>query len=309
MSASTESAVSWIAVDWGTTHMRAWAMGAEDRVLERAESADGMGRLEATQFEAALLAVADDWLAPGRTTDVLVCGMAGARTGWVESGYETLPCRPQSKRNTVTAPVSDPRLRARILYGLKQVAPADVMRGEETQIAGLLTRNPSFEGIVCLPGTHTKWVSVEAGSVAKFTTVMTGELYSLLVRQSILRQSVDEAAWNEAAFAEACDRAFTAPSRLTADLFSIRAEQLLSALDPATANARVSGYLLGAELAATRDLWSGRDVAIVGAARLAGLYGRALGCHGVAPDTHDAEDLTLSGLIAAHRATEQGEPS
>jgi len=162
MSTSAEKPVSWIAVDWGTTHMRAWAMDADDRVLHRTDSADGMGRLDPDQFEAAFLTVADDWLAAGRTTDALVCGMAGARTGWVESGYQSLPCRPQSTRHTVAAPVSDPRLRVRILYGLKQDGPDNFAEWLDAGAAGFGIGSNLYK-----PGDTPAEVSKRAGTIVQ----------------------------------------------------------------------------------------------------------------------------------------------
>jgi 2-dehydro-3-deoxygalactonokinase len=84
----------------------------------------------------------------------------------------------------------DPRLRVSILPGLKQAVPPDVMRGEETQIAGFLAAAPGFDGVLCLPGTHAKWVQISAEEVVSFRTFMTGELFDLLSTQSVLRHSI-----------------------------------------------------------------------------------------------------------------------
>ena len=126
----------WIALDWGTTRLRAFAMADTGEVLDRAESPAGMGRLEgAAAFEAALVALVGPWLPADRVTEVIACGMVGARQGWIEAPYAAVPCAPQAG-GAVAAPTTDPRLAVRILPGLSQRAPADVMRGEETQIAG-----------------------------------------------------------------------------------------------------------------------------------------------------------------------------
>ena len=94
-------------------------------------------------------------------------------------------------------PTADPRLDVHILPGLSQAEPPDVMRGEETQIAGMLAATPDFDGLVCLPGTHTKWARVSEGRVTDFRTAMTGELFALVSGHSTLSSFTAEG-WNEA---------------------------------------------------------------------------------------------------------------
>jgi 2-dehydro-3-deoxygalactonokinase len=291
----------WVAVDWGTSQLRAWAMRG-DAPLAHAMSEDGMGTLDSAGFEPALLRLIDPWLGQDRMT-VVACGMVGSRQGWAEAAYAAAPCAPGAGRPT-RPPVSDKRLSVHILPGVKQETPADVMRGEETQIAGLLAREPGFGGIVCLPGTHTKWVEVSAGEIASFRTFMTGEIFALLSNQSVLRHSVGDG-WNDDAFRDAVSDAMSRPEAMAARLFSLRAEGLLQGLDPGAARARLSGLLLGAELAASRPYWLGQDVVIIGNAGLSAHYAEALGAQGLAPRIMDATDATLAGLTAAYRSLEK----
>jgi 2-dehydro-3-deoxygalactonokinase len=289
----------WIAADWGTTHLRLWAMEGP-RILAQAQSDDGMGRLDRAGFEAALLRLAAPWLAEGRVTEVLACGMVGSRQGWVEAPYLTTPCAPLDPSRLVVAPTTDPRLRVRIVPGIRQLKPqADVMRGEETQIAGFLARNPRFDGVLCLPGTHCKWVHVSAGEVVSFATYMTGEMFDLLSTASVLRHGV--AGWDDSAFLPAVAEAFARPERLAARLFSIRAEGLLTGLAPDAARARLSGLLIGAELAGARPYWLGQEVAVIGAGPLAECYRAALAAQGAQVRVEPVADLTLAGLAQARQ--------
>ncbi|MGQ0611719.1 MAG: 2-dehydro-3-deoxygalactonokinase [Paracoccaceae bacterium] len=297
-------AVDWIAVDWGTSQVRAYAMAGGAVRAERA-SDQGMGKLSPQGFEPALLALIGGWLGAGRT-QVVVCGMAGARQGWIEAPYRQVPCAPVQGGAFVSAPVQDPRLAVQILPGLSQPAPADVMRGEETQIAGLLAQEPGFDGVACLPGTHAKWARISAGEVVSFQTFMTGELFALLSTQSVLRHGMaaedrDEGT-GEAAFAEGLSLALSRPERLAAQLFALRAEGLLHGLAPRAARARLSGLLIGAELAAARPYWLGQRVALIGAPALAQRYAAALALQGLTAESLDARACTLAGLTAA-RAT------
>jgi 2-dehydro-3-deoxygalactonokinase len=173
------------------------------------------------------------------------------------------------------------------------------MRGEETQIAGLLARDPGFDGTVCLPGTHSKWAHVSAGEVVSFTTAMTGEIFALLADRSVLRHSVAAEGWSEPDFTDAVEETLARPERLAARLFGIRAEALLEGLAPDRARARLSGLLIGAELAATRPHWLGRAVALVGAPALNVAYASALALCGITATRLEATALTLAGLAAA----------
>ncbi|GAB5505080.1 MAG: 2-dehydro-3-deoxygalactonokinase [Rhizobiaceae bacterium] len=288
----------WVAVDWGTTHMRAWLMRADGTAIGRRRSDKGMGSLRREEFEPALVALLGD-ACGGRRLPAIVCGMAGARQGWAEAAYVAVPCAPPSISEATQVPADS--LDVRILPGVKQNAPADVMRGEETQIAGLLAGEPGFEGVVCLPGTHSKWAAIADGRIVRFSTFMTGELFALISGQSVLRHSVASDVWDQAAFDEAVGETIEKPNAGMAKLFALRAEGLLHGLEPAAARARLSAYLIGAEIAAAREVYAleGR-IAVVGAAGIAKAYGAALTSIGAEVRYLDAERTTLMGLTAAY---------
>lgn len=291
----------WIAVDWGTSHLRAWAM-QQDSVLDQAQSGNGLARVAKGGFEDALLELVDGWL--GATpVDVIACGMVGARQGWVEAPYTAVPNAPVPVM-PIRVPNTDARIRAFVVPGLKQLDPADVMRGEETQIAGFLASRPNWDGVLCLPGTHTKWVQISAGEVVSFRTFMTGELFDLLRGQSLLQHSVGEG-WDDAAFAEAANDALTKPEQLASRLFGLRAADLLYGQDPGVARARLSGLLIGAELAATRPYWLGQQLAVIGADALTEIYAKALKLQGAFVETANATQTTLAGLALVREMTRQ----
>lgn len=291
----TKVAPDWIAVDWGTSNLRVWAMGPAG-VMAAAQSGEGMGKLGRDGFEPALRRLIAPWLAAG-PVPVIACGMVGARQGWVEAPYRAVPCAPVARGAGVPVPAAE--LNIQIIPGLCQSKPADVMRGEETQIAGVLALHPRFDGVVCLPGTHAKWAHVSAGEVVSFQTYMTGEIFALLSTQSVLRHSMADQGWDEAAFDAGAAEGLSRPERLMARLFALRAEGLLAGLGHAAARARLSGLLIGAELAAARPYWLGQRVVLVGDVALSALYARALAPQGVTTETLDATACTLAGLAAA----------
>ncbi len=252
-----------------------------------------------------------DLIAPhlpdGQKTPVIACGTVGARQGWTEAAYRQAPCKPPTRDETFTPEIRDARIAVRIVPGVSQSRPAaDVMRGEETQIAGFLELNPDFvDGVLCLPGTHSKWVRISAGEIVSFQTFMTGELFGLLAEQSLLRHSVGTEGWDTEAFAEALSATLSRPETAAARLFSLRAEALLSGAAPVTARARLSGFLIGMELAAARPYWLGQDIAIIGNAELADVYREALAQQGIAPQVADADAMTLAGLKQCYHAQKE----
>ncbi len=286
----------WIAVDWGTSNMRAWAMTASGTVLADVRSDKGMGELLPDQFAPVLREVIGAWDHKG--VPIVACGMVGARQGWVEAPYATVPC--SATPEGFSKPDAGD-LDLHIIAGVMQANPADVMRGEETQIAGFLSLNKRWDGVICLPGTHTKWVHVSADEIVSFQTYMTGDMFAALGAHTVLRHSVSGDGWDDAAFDTGVADAMARPERLAARLFSLRAEGLLNGMSNDTARARLSGLLIGAELAGAKPYWLGQQVAVIGAGGLSALYVRALATQ-FAPATQVKGDaITLAGLTAAYR--------
>jgi 2-dehydro-3-deoxygalactonokinase len=288
----------WIAVDWGTSNMRAWAMSASGTVLAEATSDQGMGKLARDGFEPALLAAVGTWI-DGPTT-IIACGMVGSRQGWVEAPYATVPCETLPK-GLVQAPTNRTDLTVHVIPGIKQTEPADVMRGEETQISGFLARNPAWDGVICLPGTHTKWVHISADEVVSFQTFMTGELFDTIAKQTVLRHSIAAEGWDDDAFATGLDMGLSRPERLAARLFSLRANGLLNDMAGSAARAQLSGLLIGAELAAAKPYWLGQQIAVIGDSNLSQLYIKALATQSAPATQVNASAITLAGLTAAYK--------
>ncbi len=296
----------WLAVDWGTSRLRVWGINAAGEVIAEKSTENGATNLEKDMFEPILLDVAADFLKNDKKTPALICGMAGARNRWQETAYLSVPCSPFEAAHCLTkAPVQNKNLDVHILPGISQESPCDVMRGEETQIAGLLSTYPDFAGVVCLPGTHTKWVRICGGKITEFTTLMSGEMYYLFAKVSVLRRSVESDEWDEDAFLEAMEITLARPEKTAAVLFSIRAESLLRGLSKSAARARLSGYWMGLELAATREYWAEERVVIIGENILCRQYQIALSAHNVKTEAFTATNMTLAGLLQMHQATER----
>ena len=286
----------WIAVDWGTSNMRAWAMSASGTVLDEVRSDRGMGSLKPAEFEQALRDAIAPWDHKG--APMIACGMVGAKQGWMEAPYAAVPCA--ATPEGFTKPDAGD-LDVYIIAGLKQADPADVMRGEETQIAGFLSMNKNWDGVICLPGTHTKWVHVSADEVVSFQTYMTGDLFAAISGNTVLKHSVNSEDWDNDAFDGGVADAMARPEKFAARLFSLRAEGLLNGMQNKTAKARLSGLLIGAELAGAKPYWLGQQIAVIGAGGLSALYVRALAAQSAPATQVKGDAITLAGLTAAYK--------
>jgi 2-dehydro-3-deoxygalactonokinase len=298
--------LAWIGVDWGTSHMRAYAM-AEDGGVAAQASGPGMRSLVGGDFEGALLGAIGGWLGGWRgqrPLPVVLCGMVGSRQGWQEARYLPVPQDLGALGGALTAvDTRDKRLQAFLVPGLAQHDPFDVMRGEETQLAGYLAQDGQAD-LVCLPGTHAKWAQLRGNRVTHFTTAMTGELFELLSERSILALSMRQGSADEGmdaqAFADAVQQSYHAPQGLMSALFSVRAEGLLRHEDGARARGRLSGLLIGAELAGVR-LCAGRRVALIGEPALCAAYRDGLALVGLDGEVMDGRSMVLAGLASIHR--------
>jgi 2-dehydro-3-deoxygalactonokinase len=294
---SDVAAIDWIAVDWGTSNLRVSAIGSNGPLATRS-SDKGMSCLTRDQFEPALMSLIEDWLPLTRVMPVLACGMVGSRQGWVEAKYRAVPCVPMDQNGLIRVKTHSERIDVYITPGLSQTKPADVMRGEETQIAGALSLYPNFDGVICLPGTHSKWAHISAGEVVSFQTFMTGELYALLSGQSVLRHGLTDAGWDDAAFDSGVDDALSRPEKIAARLFTLRAEALLQNLPSASARARLSGLLIGIELAAAKPYWLGQSVMLIGADSLSDAYEKSLIKQGLNPKKLPSQACIIAGLAS-----------
>src|SRR5690606_26809778 len=179
----TRVAAEWIAVDWGTSNLRLWGIEAGGAIVFTRASDQGMSRLTREAYPDVLAGLLADAVPAGAAVDVLICGMAGARQGWLEAPYLDAPADlSQLAASAVSPAVPGTALRARILPGvcLRTEGAEDVMRGEETQLLGLSWLLPGFAGLVVMPGTHSKWATLDGPRVTRSASAMTGEPVDVL---------------------------------------------------------------------------------------------------------------------------------
>ncbi|MCS0494452.1 2-dehydro-3-deoxygalactonokinase [Ancylobacter sp. MQZ15Z-1] len=290
------------AVDWGTSSFRLWLLDRAGMVVAERRSDEGMQHCHRVGFAPVLEA---HLAAAGAPTGlpVMICGMAGARQGWQEAGYLDLPARLDTLPEQAIR-IAGAAREVFILPGLAQrrAEAPDVIRGEETQLLGVLDASDDTR-LFCLPGTHSKWVAVEQGAVTRFATFMTGELFALLSRHSILAHAMPqdmEVREDAPRFLEGVEDGASAPEAATRRLFGLRASQLLGFSDRGDGAAYLSGLLIGVEIAGARAFDGGeKALTLLAGGPLARLYERALTVHGYTVATRDAGEATRRGLHQA----------
>ena len=296
---------SLIAIDWGTTSARAYAVDASGEVAGTRSAPLGVQQLRDGDFASALRELLGDWSA----FDVprIASGMIGSRQGWVEAPYVECPASLDALAQRIAWM---PQRELAIVPGLichDAAGIPDVMRGEETQLAGSVAAGES--GVCVLPGTHSKWVVVEHGRVVAFQTHMTGELYAVLLAHSILgRLAADAHAGDTHAFAQGVERGLGGGG-LGHVAFGARTLALTGAIDGSEVADWLSGVLIGHEIAAAREWLAARGVAatevrVIGSDALVVRYAAALAHAGVAAQS-GAADAAVRGLVRIARTLDR----
>ena len=278
----------YIAIDWGSTNLRAWLyQGGE--CLESRQSEAGVTRLNGRSPAAVLAEITQHWR--DGATPVVMAGMVGSNVGWKIAPYLPLPAAFSDIGQQLTA-VGD---NIWIIPGLcvSRDDNHNVMRGEETQLLGAWQLMPAE--CYVMPGTHCKWVQVQNGVVRQFATAMTGELHHLLLNHSLLGQQLPAQLPDEAAFALGIEKGLNQPALLSG-LFSARAARVLGALAATSVSDYLSGLLIGAEVATFSERYRASRVVLVGEHSLNARYQQAMAARGLAVSCCSGEAAFLSGI-------------
>jgi 2-dehydro-3-deoxygalactonokinase len=287
-----------ILVDWGTTRVRAYLVDGQ-AITERAESDEGVSTLSRGQHPGVFRRLAGGWLGREPDLPVALVGMVGSREGWVEAPYASCPAGPADvARAMIEVDVGDGRI-ARIVPGLT-CAPApgsaDVMRGEETLAFGAGIN----DGLICLVGTHPKWVEMRNGRVERFATYLTGEMYALLRHHSMVGRPATEPE-NPAGF----DLGLDAAERNSGSgrvgllhlLFGARAATVTGRLPSAALGPYISGLLTGDEInGAFAQFHKPEALTVIADQPRADIFAKALQRHGVRADIKAPVEALITGL-------------
>jgi 2-dehydro-3-deoxygalactonokinase len=324
-----------IALDWGTTRLRAYRFDGSGQVVESRQLASGILQIVAENnaiagFERALERACGDWRSASPTSPILACGMVGSAQGWREAPYLEVPTELDALGRELTEVALPGGGALRIIPGLIARGPLpEVLRGEETQVVGAIepappgappgatadaTAGATADRWIGLPGTHSKWVRVRGRRVVEFHTFLTGELFAVLCAHTILGRTMRPAAAPDlGAFDRGVAVARSPEARLgvLSNVFSARTLGLVGALAAEAQADYLSGLLIGHELAAIEPLGAldalGPPPVLVGDGELCARYRRALAAlgHAAAAIAAGATERGLwrvaasAGLVAA----------
>ncbi|MGO4126187.1 2-dehydro-3-deoxygalactonokinase [Inquilinus sp. YAF38] len=301
-----------VALDWGTSSLRAWLLDADGAVRDEASAPLGILKVPGGDFDAVFKQVAGKWIAAGATA-AIACGMIGSRQGWAEAPYADCPADAAALVAKLIEIPTSLGISLRIVPGVSRIDAdgiPDVMRGEEVQILG--DAPVTGRRLYVLPGTHSKWALAEDGRIAWFATSMTGEAFAVLAEHSILGRLMDGRAYDQPAFRRGLAVGAAAGGGLLRRLFSARTLGLFGELEPKAAGSYLSGLLIGAEVADARATVAAAigaaatgappdEVTIVGGAELSARYAEAIEAAGLRSRIAPA-DTTVKALwrLAKH---------
>ena len=287
---------AFIGVDWGTSNGRFMLVTAEGACVEE-RSAPGIKRLDGPN---AIEAAAFEGLAGWPDVPVIMAGTVGANIGWRNVPYVRTP----ASGGMMAAHALHFTARSRkfvILPGVDTIRSdeqPDIMRGEETQIFGVLADESGF---ICLPGTHCKWVAVECGAITAFHSTMTGELIELIGLHSImLSPRRAPAGTGGPPFDAAVAAAQGSVAGIEALLFTTRTRQVTGLMPPDDADDYLSGLCIGGDVKSALALNpDAHSVTIIGSPTLTALYAKALAAFGIPSRQIDGRTAILAGLTRA----------
>ena len=287
-----------IGVDWGTSNFRAFRFDNTGEVIGRRSYPIGILKVLEGKFAETLQEHVGDWIANGETR-VLLCGMVGSRQGWTEANYLKCPVKIDDLAKAVVK-ISFAGAEAMLIPGVMgndSKGVPEVMRGEETEAMGIVDDCDGC-GLVCLPGTHTKWIELRDRSIVSFLTCMTGDAFAALRKHTILARLMNsEANMDETSFLRGVARSADAGGLLH-HLFSVRTLALTGDLKEDTAASYLSGLLIGHEVRAVMPAEA--HVHLVGAVQLCKLYQQTIAACG-GTSTLEDEDAAARGLAAIGR--------
>ena len=305
-----ENNPKYIIVDWGTSNFRGFLIDRDRQLLDQVSSNDGLLNISG-QFQSVLEANIGHWLKLEEDVLILMSGMVGSRNGWVEVPYATYPINVQNLLENLYQIKSVNNGRCWIVPGVSGISVSgcfDVMRGEEIQFLGaralIAEQGLTVPDFYCMPGTHNKWIEVNSVEMNGFSTTMTGELFNILSKHSILSASVQDGSnWDEDVFSLGLDNS-RRPGGLIHQLFTVRSLNIAGEHQLEQGSAYLSGLLIGNEI----NSMVKKDqavVAVIASAEMKSRYLRAFSHFGIEAFGINSAEATIAGSVELAVAKEK----
>lgn len=291
-----------IGINWGSSNFRAYLIDESGAMADTLEAPAGIAGIDRDGMGRQISAVAQRWPDVER---IYACGMIGSNIGWLDAGYVECPVALTGLADALR-PAKIGNVALHIVPGLacrrSHDSAPDIMRGEETELFGLLASNQlPASGVVALPGTHTKWVSIKDTQVHEFVTSMSGEIFDRLTAAGLLASVVDGPAVIGPAFFEGVQNGSRRETGLGTQLFGARARVIRGDLQRSQGASYLRGLLIGSEVADARALFpqlAQASIPLVGAEQVVELYAAALEALGLASHCVASRHAICHGFLA-----------
>lgn len=297
-----------IGINWGSTNFRAYRMAADGRLLDEYAAPEGVARLDRQGMASLMDTLMERWPAGGA---VYASGMIGSNIGWQAVPYAAAPARLAD----VAAAIVPARIGAADVLLVPGISAQraydggpDIMRGEEMELFGWCAMQAQWQGLVALPGTHTKWARFDDGRITDFFTSMSGEIFDRLTSAGLLASIVEGEAEDGPVFLDGVRMGRERKLGLGTLLFGARARVISGQLERAAAASFIRGLLIGSEIADAQAMHpdlNGAPVPLIGNGPLCKLYRSALASVGVDSRAVDSQTACLAGFHALHLARQQ----
>lgn len=291
-----------IFIDWGTSNVRAFLLGPKGEILDQRKSEKGIKFVPKGQYPSVYHNLTDGWRDDSRFT--LMAGMVGSANGWEEAPYVSLPASPERVGHHIykMKSMDDIYIVGGLCYQDKRIPPEedvfDVIRGEEVQILGLISKLPQKRYLFCLPGTHSKWLEVDENAViSSFTTVMSGDFYAAIRAKTIIAMSLETAQEKSQRAFDRGVRLAQNPGGLMAHIFKIRGSILFQQIEACHVESMLSGVIIGNEIYEMKSLYNrDTEIQVIASNELGENYGRAMELVDLKYRLYKGSELSLAGM-------------
>ena len=295
-----------ISADWGTSSFRAFLLDRKGDILERRETPEGIMKVANGDFGATFSILMGQWLNRYPDIPVLLSGMIGSEQGWALAPHLSLPTRLTDLSSALHPVPLAAEKRVFIVPGLTTIGAhgvPDIIRGEETQIFGVLDNEHAGTSVFCLPGTHSKWVTIADGAITGFQTALTGEALSVLSDHSILGRLMEGSNnQNEAAFFQGLNRAME-EGGLLHHLFGVRSQGVNRFIPRWALRSYLTGILIGHEIQGMRSIYPRLNtITIIAGQGISEGYEVALQFFGFETTRIDGETAAIRGHVQIARS-------
>ena len=288
-----------ILADWGNSSGRLYCVKGAELEPEILETKRIIGAKDTDNCAAVFETVAKPWIGKYDVKEALLCGAVTSNIGWVTTDYSPIPARTSGV--TRTELTTDYGLPCTFLSGTCLTSGPhgyfDTVRGEDIQAFGWMALTDLDNGILCTPGTHTKWLTLKSGAITNILTGVTGESFEVLNTHSILTRGAEKPSYETTAFTRGVAVMLREPRpALTHMLMSVRNLQLSGEIEASRSADYLSGLLTGEDCVAALDILPKGPIHIIGDGHAANRYARALEHLGRNTQIHDGQSCVIAGL-------------